>query len=378
MMRSLKIFQLGAGRRKGVLFRFGSYHSLASSAPIGRAVLMLLLCFVVASCSEFEVRPDTEHKIQLSVYSDVATKGSSGGPIIGEEFPDNRLILLSAYYIDPRGEHNQNLFTDITFSKYGTPSVWQAGTAVSPNVKYWPFWGTMDFIAVTKANSVNSTSLAGVVSHPQNSNVAAAVRYDMPDNSSLQDDVMFAFAGGRDCDAHLNVPMIFRHAQALVSVKASTNINSSSVGVSVRGVYLCDAKYSGLVEALPAGSDDVTISWIDVATPVPEVPIWISSGVSQRLTLQAESVGRGVLVPAQSPAGSVSIRLDLTIHNGYKADGVTYDNVDVSYIYTIPSGTWLAGKNYQYSFLVGLTEITCVMTVSDSWSDPVELPGVAI
>jgi len=378
MMRTFNTYQQGAGRRTGVLFRFGSSRCLSPSAPFGLFITLLTAMLLSASCSELDVRMDTEHSIHLSVYSDVATKGSSNGPLAGVDFPDNRLILLSAHYTDPRGEHNQNLFTDITFSKYGTPARWQAGTVSSPNVKYWPFWGTMDFIAVTKATSSSGPSLAGVVWHPQGSNAAAKVRYDMPDNSSIQDDVMFAFAGGRDCEAHENVPMIFRHAQAQVAVSAASTINTTNVGISVRGVYLCNAYFSGLVEATAVGTDSLSFVWFDVASSTLEVPVWLASPTPQRLSLQQTPIGHGILVPAQSPAGVVSFRLDITIHDGLKADGTTPDDVNLSYMYTIPSGTWIPGKKYQYAFTISLTEIICEMTISDDWNPPVDMPEATI
>ena len=325
---------------------------------------MLLL---TSSCVDMKVAGN-ESPICITPLQQVVTKGSSQGPVSGTVFPDNRLLLISAYYTDPRGTYSQNFLTDAVFSKFGSPAIYQGGTSSSPEPRYWPFEGTLDFIAMTKENSASGSSLAGTVSHT-GANVATSMTYTMPDNSTIQDDVMFGYAGSRNCTMHEDVPMTFRHAQSQIVVTAACNINSGNYGITVKRVTLRKARYSGTVTATASGTSSCTFSWSGVASGTQANVVMGSS--NQRLTTSQAAYGKSVLLPPQSPTGSegdIDIYVEYTMHNGKKADGTTSDDIDLTYGYTVPAASWQAGMRYVYAFTFSLNEITCIMSVSD-WDD---------
>ena len=338
----------------------------------------MMMATLLATASCIDVRVDGgEADIRIVPMQQVVTKGSSQGPISGTMFPDDRFLLISAYYTDPRGTYSQDFMTDAVFSKYGSPAVYQGGTSSSPSPRYWPFEGTLDFIAITKENSVSGSSLAGTVSHT-GTNVAASVTYAMPDNSTIQDDVMFAYAGSRDCSTHEAVPLVFRHSQTQVAVTMASDVNSGNYGITVKRVTLRKARYSGTVTATVSGTSSCTFSWSGVASGTQANVVLGSS--SQRLTTSQASYGKSLLLPPQSPSGTatgIDIYVEYTMHNGKKADGTTADDVDLTYNYTVPAVSWQAGMRYVYAFTFSLNEITCSMSVSD-WDDggTINLPTV--
>lgn len=246
------------------------------------------------------------------------------------------------------------------FSKFGSPGVYQGGTSANPEPRYWPFEGTLDFIAMTKENSASGSSLAGTVSHT-GSNVATSVTYAMPDNSTIQDDVMFAYAGSRDCSTREDVPMTFKHSQAQVAVTMASDINSGNYGITVRRVTLRKARYSGTVTATASGTSSCTFSWSGVASGT-QANVVMGS-LNQRLTTSQATYGKSVLLPPQSPTGAadgIDIFVEYTLHNGKKADGTTDDNIDLSYSYSVPATSWQEGMRYIYAFTFSLNEITCM------------------
>jgi len=333
--------------------------------PILAAMMML------SSCADFSLSGPA-YEIVFEPVSDVMTKGSSAGPISGTTFPDNRTVLLSAYYTAQSGDTGSgNYFTDIPFTKYGDPSVWRGGTYTQQNPKYWPSRGTMNFIALSKENNASGTSLAGTVDHP-GSNTAASLRYSMPDNSSIQDDVMFAYKGAQACSSHDNVALNFQHAQAQIAVTAACAVNTGNFGVSIRGMYLRKAQYSGRVTATPANNSSVSFSWDNLGSQTASVAFGTTSGAGTRLTTSQSSYGKGIMVPAQSPSGAASgidIYIEYTMHNGYKADGTTADNILMTYVYTVPAMTWASSNRYVFSFTFSMNEISVSASVSSDWGN---------
>jgi len=300
-----------------------------------------------------------EHEIGVRPVSGLATKASSNGPINVNTFDQGRTIFLSAYFNDVNGtNHSQVYFTDIPFTYYS--SKWAGGTSGTPNPKYWPHQGTMDFIALSKEG------LSGTVTTTPSSQIV----YVMPDNSSIQDDVMMAYAGGQNCAAHEAVPLAFKHAQAQVSVKAklAAAAYSSNYGITIRSVVLRRAKYSGTVTGTASGTNNVTFSWSNVGSPNAGVGF---GNASLALSTTEQSYGKGILVPAQSPTGvdgNIDIIIEYTLKNGLPATGSTPEERDLSYVYTVPATNWTAGNKYIYVFSFSWNEITCEPTVSD-WGD---------
>ena len=310
---------------------------------------ILALTAMFSACSEVSYVQEEDHEITAQSFVNVATKG----PISGTTYPGERTILLSAYHSGVG-----NYFTDIPFNYYtpaGGSAGWHGGSSGSENLKYWPHSGSMNFIALSKGD------LSGSPSH--DSNVASAVYYAMPDNSSAQVDVLAAYAGSRDCASHAPVSLNFKHAQAQIAVTASCGVCNTTTnhGVSIRAIYLCNANYSGTLSASASGTDDVTFSWSSQGSSVGSKSFGAST---TRLDGSASACGTtGILVPGQGSSGT-SIVIDYTLHNGKDNSGYNSD-INLSYTYAIPSTTWSAGLIYTYAFSFTLNEITCSPSVTN-------------
>ena len=328
---------------------------------VRRSLLVLAvfgLLMSAASCTTNEFTgPD--HEIGLVCSTGAATKATSNGPVSGTTFPTGRTILLSAYYNDPNGtNHSQVHFTDIPFTYYS--SKWAGGTSGTPNPKYWPHQGTMDFIALSKEG------LAGTVTTTPSSQIV----YVMPDNSTVQDDVMMARASGQNCATHSSVPLSFKHAQAQVAVKVklAAAAYSSNYGITIRSITLRKARYSGTVTGTGSGST-VTFSWANVASGTQANIAFGTSTLA--LTTSEQVYGKGIVLPAQSPtgaSGNIDILIEYTLKNGLPAGGGAAEERQLSYVYTVPSTNWTAGNKYTYVFSFSWNEITCTPTVSE-WGD---------
>lgn len=319
-----------------------------------------MAALLLSACSELNYDgPKTE--IELDALTNMMTKASSAGPINNTTFATGRTILLSAYYNDPNGtSHSQNYFTDIPFTYYS--SKWAGGTSTATNPKYWPHQGTLNFIGLSKEGFSSGTVTHG------GATVATSVTFAMPDNSTNQDDVMIAYAGGKAKPSDGKVALSFKHCQAQIAVTAKAGVNdaTNNYGISIRSMTLRKARYSGTVTGTASGTDGVTISWANVASGTQANRSFGST--TTRLTTTAAAYGSGILVPNQSPTGAaanIDILVEYTIHNGKDASGNAL-NTNLSYVYTVPATDWTAGNKYTYAFTIGLTEITCTPSVA-SW-----------
>ena len=311
---------------------------------------ILALTAMAMSCSELNVVQEQLHEITAATFVNVATKA----PVTGTTYPTSRTIMLSAYHSSVG-----TYMTGIPFNYYtpsGGSAGWHGGSSGAENLKYWPHSGTMNFIALSMGDLGGSPTYN-----------ASSISYPMPDNSSSQTDVMMAYAGSRDCAAHAAVPLNFKHALAQVAITASCGVNNTTTnhGVSIRNVYLCNAKYSGTVTGTASGTDGVTFDWASLGSAVGSK----SFGASEtRLSSSPSACGTsGIMVPGQGSSGT-SIVIEYTLHNGKDAAGTSNTDVNLSYTYSIPSTTWAAGLIYTYAFTFTLNEITCSPSVT-TWSD---------
>lgn len=68
---------------------------------------LMMAALLLSSCIGVKVAGE-ESEIRITPLQQVVTKGSSQGPVSGIVFLDDRLLLISAYYTDPRGTLSQN------------------------------------------------------------------------------------------------------------------------------------------------------------------------------------------------------------------------------------------------------------------------------
>ncbi len=262
-------------------------------------------------------------------------------PIIGTVFPE-RSMIVAAYYYSPGGNYDETFFSNVVFSKNGT--TWTGD-------KYWPLTGELDFLAYSCPSLNPNASYTGT-------KVTDEVTLAISDNSSVQEDILFAYA--ERTNKISSVSMNFKHAQAMISFKAKSNLNynaETNTGITITNITLNGAKYSGTCVMKNDGSCDWSLLGSQADKPVPGFsPVNLTSSYSAQL-------GTGILVPEQD---CTSITITYTLHNG-KQGNSNLDNAGLVHTVNLssPDTSWVQGKNYCYQINITQTGISVSPSVTD-------------
>ena len=324
------------------------------------AVALLVVLLIAASCSEVET-VGQQREIGIEALTDVATKA----PITGTTFPTTRPISLSAWLYNPNSStYSERWFSGVNYAYSSTDTKWHATPP-----KYWPMQGGLRFAGLSKV------TLAGTVTFPWTDDNAtnrakAVIQYVMPDNSTIQDDVLYCGLTAYSQDYTTAVPMVFKHAQGQVAFTAKSNIAydaTNNIGIEITGITLKSMNYSGTMTVNQAGA----ISWASLGTAktlaVPGISSFKAGATSAAL-------GTGVMLPVQNFAG---FTMTYVFHNGKDGDGTNLDKT-FTYDWTPSSTTALvAGQILKFDIQFTLNEIIVSPTLTD-WTTQstttIELP----
>ena len=305
-------------------------------------ITFIVLTVLAVSCDK--IRPDPITAIALNPVNEPSTKA----PVTGTIFPDRTMNVCSYYYATGGGTSG-NHFQNITFTKSG--SVWVAD-------KYWPLDGELDFFAWS------APSTGSHYSYANSSKVTNGVTISVSDNSSTQEDILFGYAPQTGYKSSVDIN--FKHAQALITFKAKSSVaynSSTNVGITVTGITLNNAKYSGTC-AMTRSGNNVSCTWSSLSSQTNKAVPGIS-GVNLGMSYSSQ-IGTGIMVPEQE---CTSATVTYTLHNG-KSGGSNIDvtGLTTSVTLTSPDGSWLEGKNYCYQLDITQNGITLNPTVTD-WFD---------
>ncbi len=250
---------------------------------------------------------------------------------------------------------SENFFGATTFSKSGT--TWAGG-------KYWPLSpATINFLAYTGFTAGTATWDA--------TNPASSVTLAMGDNKTAQNDLMYACGTGsvtqtgNSLTFPENVPMAFKHAQALFKFTVVANNTTAASSITVNSITLNDVSCQGTFTVThtnwnQTSSQSVSGAWTAYNTSTGNVAAIKASGY-ESLSVSAQDFASLMVVPDQGITG-------FTIN--YTLDSKTYN-----YTYDLRSGTPLApmslsqATKYTYNISFGLNEILIAPSVTD-WTSP--------
>ena len=317
-----------------------------------------------ASCSNDDVVAEktTQNQPKEIEFQAIAQPGTRAA-VEGTNFPTTLDMKVAAYQVEATGG-SAGVYFDATPFKYqyvagsasGSGSYWGGDPA-----KYWPLTPAyINFLAIANANANNTTGVTW------GSNKADAVTIVMADNSSAQEDLMYARGNGAVTQSGNTltfpdkVDMEFKHAQAWIGfkVKAYSIVEQA---ITVNSITLTGAKYNGTYT--------VTHTAYNAKTGQSVAGAWSALGDAQNiavpgwsataLTTSFATVGNGLMiVPDDAATGDFT---SFTIN-------YTYDSKNYTYTYTPASTQVEQAKHYIYEITFKLHEIFISPTVED-WAD---------
>lgn len=322
------------------------------------AVALLVVFLIAASCSEVET-VGQQREISIEAVTDAVTKA----PITGTTFPTTRPISLSAWLYTPNSStYSERWFSGMNYAYSLTDTKWHA----TPT-KYWPMQGGLRFAGLSKVEALGGTVAFPWTDQDATTQAEPVIRYEMPDNSTVQDDVLYCGLTAYSQDYTTAVPMVFKHAQGQVAFTAKSNIAydaTNNIGVEITGITLKSMNYSGTMTVNQAGA----ISWASLGTAKTLAVPGISSF---KAGTSSDALGTGVMLPVQNFAG---FKMTYVFHNGKDGNGTNL-NKTFTYDWTPSSTTALvAGQILKFDIQFTLNEIIVSPTLTE-WNTqtPVEV-----
>lgn len=194
--------------------------------------LFSVAALAFCACSNDEVVSENKPTYEPKEISFAPlTKPNTRAAILDGTFPTTSAIQVAAY----DAQNSKNFFNAAEFT-YNSNNQWWGCS--SP--KYWPLSpATINFLGYA-----NLTSGSAVWSSPN----AAGVTLTMADNSSSQNDLMYAVGQGKVTQEgnSLVIPdkvdMVFKHAQALLTFNVKANVAST---ITLKKITLNNAYFGG-------------------------------------------------------------------------------------------------------------------------------------
>lgn len=295
------------------------------------------------------------------------TQPTTRAAVEGTTFP----TTITNMYVSAYDASNNRPFFDATTFTYASAKAVVSGATtyqVWAGGKYWPFNPvTINFLAYTELNSTSGSSATWGATGDSPLPNAAKVTLVMADNSTAQNDLMYAIGTGAVTESSTSltfptkVDMQFKHAQALIAftVKSSDPVGSA---ITINSIKLTGAKYGGTFTVTHNNYNSPTVArtatgvWsaLSAASSDPViVPGWTASALSTTET----AVGNGLMiVPDETDSGDFT---SFTIN--YTLDEKTYD-----FTYTPTSTNVAKGSKYIYNIVFTLHEILVAPTV-ENW-----------
>jgi len=310
------------------------------------AVLSLALSLAACQKNTGEVSAGGEKLVCISPVTTSVTKA----PVAGTSFPDNRTMILSAYYNADEGT-SANYFSGVSFVKAG--GFWTSG-------KYWPANGSLDMLAYSADGlSVDPT---------YDTNVSEGVTLDIPDNSSVQCDILWGYASDRRYSSE-GTAISFKHAGASIAFTAKSNIAynaGTNIGITIESIVLNAVQSSGMVKL----NSDLTCVWSDLGDTTDITLPGLTDGYhipAKAVDLSETPFGIGEKGLLVLPQTSTSFTVTYTIHNGKDDSGNKMDNKGLKFTYDI-DGDWVYAKKYVYALRFELNSISVIPSITD-WAD---------
>ena len=302
-----------------------------------QSLVLLGTMATAAVCCDRRSLLDTE-RTPLEFAVGVETKSV----VYGGSLPASYALCMSAHLSDSRVSSNDmDYFTAHTFvHENGT---WKG----SPEI-YWPLSGRLDFLCL--AAEPSGPDLASLCRWAEG-NASKGVIADIPDGTAVGTEVLYAAASAPQAGSatpHLTM----KHSQCLQRFTFTSNASNL---IRIDGIVI-DSPYTG--GRLTVLNDAfLTASW-DFEGHSPHHNYTVPGSVSMVLGMQPRTVD--VLLPQQEASRIViHYRRRDTISTGWNEA-----SLQSTVVYVPKTGTWLAGKCYEYAIQAKLDEFIVSVSIT--------------
>lgn len=276
-------------------------------------------------------------------------------------------MYVVAYQTTPNAG---DYFGETQFTYNSTYATWTGETP-----RYWPLAvSTLNFLAVT-SGPAGTTRAWGT----ESANLANKVVVTMSDNSSAQNDMMWAVGQGSVTQSTpggtLSFPVVamaFNHT--LAWIKFTEKVTATAAGkIKLTSITLNDAKYAGTLTVTCSDYDatptvgNTTHTWAPSGDDLDvEVPGWTGASSALTNTDAEAAVGDGLMIVPQTTAGFASFTVAYQIQNPKTS---AWQDYTYTYIPTVPVNRIVAqGYQYTYNITFNLNEIQINPTVA-TWTE---------
>jgi len=290
------------------------------------------------------------------------TQPTTRAAVDGAVFDAGTNMQVSAWDVVTGG--GRNFFSNKEFAK--SENTWKG----TPNPIYWPLSPTtINFLAYANLTAGSAA---------WDTDAAKQVVLTMGDNSTTQNDLMFAIGTGtvvQNPDNTLafptSVPMVFKHAQAWLQFKVKAASATVASALTINSITLNSVSCQGTCTVTQtnynlASGQAVAAAWSSYGTYATDIAAVNKTPYTFNNTEYAEFANL-MVVPDQ---GITSFTINYTL------DSKNYD-----YTYTITDGTLAQATKYIYNINFNLHEIEIAPSVED-WTGAtpvnVEVPNSKI
>ena len=311
----------------------------------------------LASCSNESTEYVGDNSPKEIAFMPLAQKATRAA-VAGSAFDADTHMKVSAW--DVVTGSGRNFFSDKEFAK--SENTWKG----TPNPIYWPLSPTtINFLAYANLTAGSAA---------WDSDAAKEVALTMGDNSTTQNDLMFAIGTGtvvQNPDNTLafptSVPMVFKHAQAWIQFNIKAVSATVASALTINSITLNDVSCQGVCTVTQTNynqtsSQSVAAVWSGYGTYAGNIAAVKDGGFV--FSTSYDEFANLLVVPNQGITG-------FTIN-------YTLDSKDYNYTYTITDGTLAQATKYIYNINFNLHEIEIAPSIED-WVDEtpvnVEVPN---
>lgn len=288
-----------------------------------------LLAVVSVSCMHDSLKDEPGRELILVASPEASVKA----PVTGGTFPQSRGLLLSS-----RITGGETWFTAVPFTYDSGSGAWRGQPA-----KFWPLTGTLDFLSASVGAYGDAVAW--------NADPASGVELTVGDNSTVQEDLLFASRQGAALPG--NVSLLYSHALSLLQMSVSADVAydaATNTGITVSSIDLLPAWWGGHVVAT-ASSNAVTYAWSNLSSRKERS---VLVGASFGVPVSSAPVGEAVMLPPQAAPG---FTVNYTQHNGYDAAGGEV-NLPLSFTHIPTEGYLLSGQRWTWGIHFTLDHVT--------------------
>lgn len=295
-------------------------------------------------CSILIQEKTSEQAIGLSLTVEEGISSLSTDVVVsrGSQYLSNTLneFKVAAYYF------NDNTVRDYFVDTNGKNGLLVTDGVNPENTKYWPFYGTLDFLAISPTDVVGEMPSAT----SYNSNVGVSFTYTIDANNvGAHTDIMAAVANDKTiANANSSVPLQFEHLLSAVQFKVGNMLFIEINSITIEGVK------GGIVTFTYKKTTD---EWEYTASKDNETYILEEGLDTYGLPVGADITGneKGTMLFVMPQILTLNAKLIVNYDNMLTQERGLIGECALVNPNISGSNLWEAGKTYAYSLNIGTT-----------------------